>query len=591
MNTKVFATWVVLVTSTLFSLSTQSCITQWFDNDDPTGQGDYELLSDLLITYSGEICPNPVGIEVRTVSGILASQTGNIFQVNNPSSGFACVNANQAGGVCADYKVRFTCPETWCSSCRTPWFDRDNPSGLGDYETLPLTLSTYPLQVCAQPIAIEVETISGTPILPTGNNFQEYDPKLGFSCVNAQQNGGCQDYKVRFTCPVIFCQPQCVTRWFDSDNPNTNGSDSELLSVLQSTNAGYICPNPLGIEAQTISGQPASQTGNVFQSYNPTIGFSCVNANQASGMCADYKVRFTCPEQWCSSCRTPWFDRDDASGLGDYETLPLIQIAYPLQVCAQPIAIEVTTLSGTPALPTSFPDYDPLLGFKCVNGACQDYRVRFTCPKTFCSGQCVTRWFDSDDPTTKGGDSELLTNLLSAYSGYICPNPLRIEAQTVSGQSASQTGNVFQVYDPTNGFSCLNANQGGAICADYKVRFTCPEEWCSKCMTPWFDRDNPGGMGDYEPLSLTPTAFPQQVCAQPIAIEVSTITGTPVLPTGNHFQTFDPLLGFECVNDFQNGWTCQDYKVRYKCFCKIVGPTIESPPFEFTNLTDFLNVG
>ncbi|XP_067303554.1 mucin-5AC [Pseudorasbora parva] len=546
-----------------------SCITQWFDRDNPNGLGDYELLADLLSIYPEEICPNPIGIEAQTVSGQPASQTGDIFQVYNPTTGLSCVNSNQGDGVCADYKVRFTCPEEWCSKCRTPWFDRDEPGGLGDYETLPLTLVTYPLQVCAQPIAIEVTTTSGTPVLP-GSNFQAYDPSQGFACVNAQQNGGCQDYRVRFTCPKSFCGPKCVTRWFDSDNPNTNGGDSELLSGLLSLYPGYICPNPLGIEAQTISGQPASQTGNVFQVYNPTTGFSCVNANQGGGVCADYKVRFTCPEEWCSKCRTPWFDRDEPGGLGDYETLPLTLVTYPLQVCAQPIAIEVTTTSGTPVLPGSnFQVYDPLQGFVCVNGACQDYRVRFTCPTSFCGTKCVTRWFDSDNPNTNGGDSELLSGLLSLYPGHICPNPLGIEAQTISGQPASQTGNVFQVYNPTTGFSCINANQGAGVCADYKVRFTCPEEWCSKCRTPWFNRDNPGGLGDYETLSLTPTTYPLQVCAQPIAIEVTTISGTPVLP-GSNFQVYDPLLGFECVNEPQSGWICQDYKVRYICpnsFC------------------------
>ncbi len=133
-----------------------------------------------------------------------------VFWSYNLTSGFACVNANQVGVLCGDYKVRFTCPEEWCSSewhlqaaeinviffvglvwvydiyvavhllleCRTPWFDRDNPGGQGDYETLSLTLVTYPLQVCSQPIAIEVATISGTPVLPAGNNFQVYDNVL-----------------------------------------------------------------------------------------------------------------------------------------------------------------------------------------------------------------------------------------------------------------------------------------------------------------------------------------------------------------------------------------------------------------------------
>uniref|UniRef100_A0A673N178 WxxW domain-containing protein n=1 Tax=Sinocyclocheilus rhinocerous TaxID=307959 RepID=A0A673N178_9TELE len=202
----------------VLNLLARGCITKWFDRDDPNGNGDYELLADLLSTNPGEICPSPIAIEAQTISVF----SGHVY---NPTSGFACVNANQAGVLCADYKVRFTCPEDWCSKCRTPWFDRDNPGGLGDYETLSLTLIRYPLQVCAQPIAIEVATISGTPVLPTGNNFQVYDPTQGFACVNAQQNGG----------------------------------------------------------------------------YNPTTGVSCLNANQGGGVCADYKVRFTCPEDWCSS--------------------------------------------------------------------------------------------------------------------------------------------------------------------------------------------------------------------------------------------------------------------------------------------------
>ncbi|XP_043080249.1 uncharacterized protein si:dkey-205h13.2 [Puntigrus tetrazona] len=567
MSCKVFSTWVVLATSALISLSTQNCITNWFDHDDPNGNGDSELLADLLNSYPQEICPNPIAIEAQTVSGQSASQTGNIFQVYNPTTGFSCVNANQVGGLCFDYKVRFTCPEDWCSKCRTPWFDRDNPSGPGDYETLSLTLVTYPLQVCAQPIAIEVATISGTPALPTGNNFLVYDPTQGFVCVNAQQNGGCQDYKVRFTCPVSFCHPKCVTRWFDSDNPNTNGGDSELLTVLLSMYPNEICQNPNGIEAQTISGQPASQTGNVFQSYNPTTGFSCINANQGGGVCADYKVRFTCTEEWCSKCRTTWLDRDNASG-GDNERLSLLLIRYPLQVCAQPIAIEVTTISGTPALPPGniFVVYDPLQGFACENGACQDYRVRFTCPSSFCRTQCVTRWFDSDNPNTNDGDAELLSVLHSMYPGHICPNPLGIEAKTViSNQPAYLTGNVFQVYNPTTGFSCINSNQGGVSCSDYKVRFTCPGDWCSNNRTAWFNQDNPSGPGDYETLSLTLVTYPQQVCTLPIAIEVATISGISVLPAGNNFQVFDPLLGFKCVNNQQTGGVCQDYKVRYTC--------------------------
>uniref|UniRef100_A0A672LAL5 WxxW domain-containing protein n=1 Tax=Sinocyclocheilus grahami TaxID=75366 RepID=A0A672LAL5_SINGR len=244
-------------------------------------------------------------------------------------------------------------------------------------------------------------------------------------------------------------------------------------------------------------------------------------------------------------CRTPWFDRDDPSGLGDNEKLSLLLIRYPLQVCTQPIAIEVTTVSGSP--------------WSFFWGLNFFFSVLY-------SLACVTRWFDSDNPETNGGDSELLTFLLNKYPGEICPNPLGIEAQTISNHVLC----VFCRYNPTTGFSCLNANQGGGVCADYKVRFTCPEDWCSsECMTPWFDRDDPSGLGDNEKLSLLLIRYPLQVCTQPIAIEVTTVSGSPVLPPGNNFVVYNPVFGFACVNAGQTGGgLCADYKVRFSCPAK-----------------------
>lgn len=106
--------------------------------------GDYELLSDLLNIYPGLICPVPIDIEAQTVSGASASNVFQLYVVKcyaivilsqeqkswcglhikllcvfwrySATQGLACVNTAQAGGVCADYKVRFICPEAFCSS-------------------------------------------------------------------------------------------------------------------------------------------------------------------------------------------------------------------------------------------------------------------------------------------------------------------------------------------------------------------------------------------------------------------------------------------------------------------------------------------
>uniref|UniRef100_A0A8C1G2T8 WxxW domain-containing protein n=1 Tax=Cyprinus carpio TaxID=7962 RepID=A0A8C1G2T8_CYPCA len=185
-----FFFFVITVFSTFYS---SECVTRWYDSDDPdTNRGNFEFLSTILNKYPGEICRNPIAIEAQTVSG---------DPVNKKMVLTGFLN-----------DVRFTCPDEWCSTCRTPWFDQDDPDKEGDWETLSSILLKYPLQVCAQPIAIEVVTTSGILVQPNGN-FPIYDPTQGFACVNQPLqrwcwwSWWCKDYKVRFTCPRSFCQP------------------------------------------------------------------------------------------------------------------------------------------------------------------------------------------------------------------------------------------------------------------------------------------------------------------------------------------------------------------------------------------------
>lgn len=42
------------------------CWTKWYDRDDPTGTGDWELLTNLKAENPGEISDNPMYIEVVT---------------------------------------------------------------------------------------------------------------------------------------------------------------------------------------------------------------------------------------------------------------------------------------------------------------------------------------------------------------------------------------------------------------------------------------------------------------------------------------------------------------------------------------------
>ncbi|KAK1159469.1 hypothetical protein AOXY_G22176, partial [Acipenser oxyrinchus oxyrinchus] len=151
---------------------TAECRTGWFSSDEPSGTGDIESLMQLQQKYPGQICRNPLSVEAQTISGISALNTENIFQAYDTTYGFACINSAQKNRICEDYQVRFTCPAEFCSDCRTRWFNRDSPSGKGDYETLLQLQEEYPGEICSDLWSIEALTLSGIPASQTGNIFQ-----------------------------------------------------------------------------------------------------------------------------------------------------------------------------------------------------------------------------------------------------------------------------------------------------------------------------------------------------------------------------------------------------------------------------------
>ncbi|XP_013855200.1 cell migration-inducing and hyaluronan-binding protein [Austrofundulus limnaeus] len=146
---------------------------------------------------------------------------------------------------------------------------------------------------------------------------------------------------------------QAWTPWFDRDNPSGTG-DWETLSILKDEHPGKICDIPQEAEALTLSGQTVTQAGeNIFVN-DKTSGFACRNEDQPDNICFDYKVRFSCSPPLCSKvCWTKWYDRDNPSGTGDWETLTNLRDEFPGQICAVPLYIEAVTVVGeTPAILT-----------------------------------------------------------------------------------------------------------------------------------------------------------------------------------------------------------------------------------------------
>ncbi|XP_078681206.1 uncharacterized protein LOC144916087 isoform X3 [Branchiostoma floridae x Branchiostoma belcheri] len=387
----------------------------------------------------------------------------------------------------------------------------------------------------------------------------------GFTCLS-NYCGGCN----------AKCVPKpakCIswTDWFDRDNPTGTG-DWETLSDLQNENPGRICDSPTGIQARVIgTGQDASTTGEYFAFYDPVNGFVCRKEDQKDGVCLDYEVRFCCPDvvpDCPEGSWTGWFDRDNPSGTGDWETLTNLRRENMGQICFAPTAVHARVISTQVEASLAGEDwfaYDTTTGFVCRTqdqedeDECLDYEVRFCCPP------CThwTAWYDRDNPSGTG-DWETLTDLRKENPGEICLTPTDIQVRVIStGQDAFLTGETFAFYDVTTGFVCIEDEQDDDTCLDYEVRFCCPP--CT-VWTAWYDRDNPGGTGDWETLTDLRDENPGQICPTPTEIEARVIaTGQEAYDTGESFLYYDTTNGFACQNNKQKDDRCMDYEVRFCC--------------------------
>lgn len=83
--------------------------------------------------------------------------------------------------------------------------------------------------------------------------------------------------------------------------------------------------------------------------------------------------------------------------------------------------------------------------------------------------------------------------------------------------------------------------------------------------TSWYDRDNPGGSGDWE----TRSSFDLTGCENPTAIECQTVDGRSINETGQNVIC-NLQTGLVCLNKENGGssffgTTCLDYRVRFYC--------------------------
>ena len=85
--------------------------TEFFDTDNPDGDGDFEILPDINFQFPGRVCSNPTAVDAQLVpSGKDYRSVGQVVRISL-STGFTCLNREQPNSrACLDYRVRFCCP-------------------------------------------------------------------------------------------------------------------------------------------------------------------------------------------------------------------------------------------------------------------------------------------------------------------------------------------------------------------------------------------------------------------------------------------------------------------------------------------------
>lgn len=96
--------------SGMVAYEVESPWTQWIDYDNQSGSGDYETIAALVSSgWLDGSCAEPIDIECQTTSGQDWQYARDAYHCSTGSGGY-CVNSEQAGGYCEDYRVRFICP-------------------------------------------------------------------------------------------------------------------------------------------------------------------------------------------------------------------------------------------------------------------------------------------------------------------------------------------------------------------------------------------------------------------------------------------------------------------------------------------------
>uniref|UniRef100_A0A452R575 Mucin 5AC, oligomeric mucus/gel-forming n=1 Tax=Ursus americanus TaxID=9643 RepID=A0A452R575_URSAM len=282
------------------------------------------------------------------------------------------------------------------------------------------------------------------------------------------------------------CGEECQwSPWLDVSHPG-RGIDSGDFDTLENLRAhGYqVCAVPRRVECQAegAPGVPLDILGQHVEC-SPTVGLTCHNRNQTSGLCHNYQIRILCcfprtcrtsssPAQTPPPATSRSTETGPTQGVSRVPSVPTSKTpapGTPTPAPGTPTPAPGTTTT-TPGTPTTAVVKTTLL----IPSPMPVSTTREPCLQKFCTW---TQWFDSSypGPGINSGDFDTFPYLRS--KGYkFCEKPSNVEcrAEYFPNIPLEKLGQDV-ICNKNVGLICLNKNQTPPICYNYEIRIECCE--------------------------------------------------------------------------------------------------------------------
>ncbi|KAM6174045.1 mucin-5AC [Erethizon dorsatum] len=276
------------------------------------------------------------------------------------------------------------------------------------------------------------------------------------------------------------CGEECVwSLWLDISRPG-RGIDSGDYDTLENLRAhGHqLCQAPKEVQcrAEDAPDVPLSILGQHVEC-SPTVGLTCHNRDQVSGLCDNYQVRVLC----CHPVPCPTLSGPTVSSLAPVTTTG--PATDPTATGSPSPHRDTASTAGPKPVPTTS---------SCLQEQCT-----------------WTGWIDGSypGPGRDSGDFDTLADLRSrGYKFCDRPRSVQCRAQFFPNTPLAELGQQVTC-SPEVGLLCLNREQLPPICYNYEIRIQCCE-WVHSCR-------------------VTPRTPATSATPQPTVYKVSTSTSTP----------------------------------------------------------------